>query len=125
MVKKMGNTFLGAFVGFMVIAALAYLFPGIGHILGGFIGGFIAGVVAKSMIKGAIAGFIAGSLGAILFAILAFFGTIFADGVNFGILEALFAGFKGLAVGLIVLILGAIGAIISAIAGFIGGALTK
>ena len=37
----MGSILLGAFAGFLVIIALALLFPGIGHVLGGFIGGAI------------------------------------------------------------------------------------
>jgi hypothetical protein len=43
----MGNTLLGAFVGFVVILALAWLFPGIGHVLGGLIGGFIGGLLTR------------------------------------------------------------------------------
>ena len=120
----MGNTLLGAFAGFIVIIALSCLFPGIGHVLGGLIGGFVAGVTAQGIIRGAFAGFMAGVAGGIIFTILAFFGTVFAA-ADFGFFEILFAGIKGLAFSIIVLILSLLGAIIAAIAGFIGGALTR
>ena len=43
----MGSIWLGAFVGFLVVLVLGFLFPGIGHLLGGFIGGIVAGLIAK------------------------------------------------------------------------------
>lgn len=120
----MGNTLLGAFVGFIVIIALACLFPGIGHLVGGLIGGFVAGLIARGIIRGSIAGFIAGVAGGIIFTILAFFGTVFAA-ADFGFFEILFAGLKGLAFSIIVLILSLAGAVVAAIAGFVGGVLTR
>jgi len=84
----MGSTLLGAFVGFIVIIALAFLFPGIGHIVGGFIGGFVAGLIARGMLKGALAGFLSAVAGGIILAVLAFLGAIF-EGGNFGFLGAL------------------------------------
>jgi hypothetical protein len=43
----MGSIWLGAFVGFLITLVLGWLFPGIGHLIGGFIGGLAAGVIAR------------------------------------------------------------------------------
>ena len=62
----MGSIWLGAFVGFLVILVLAFLFPGIGHLVGGFIGGLVAGLVARGVGRGLVAGFLAGIFGGII-----------------------------------------------------------
>ncbi len=67
----MGSIWLGAFVGFLVMVVLAFLFPGIGSLIGLFIGGLVAGLVARGIFKGLIAGFLAGIFGGIIIAILA------------------------------------------------------
>jgi hypothetical protein len=121
----LGSTLFGAFVGFVVILALAWLFPGIGHILGGLIGGFVAGLVAHSMIKGPIAGFLAAISAGIVLAVLAFLGAVYVNGVNFEIFGVFFGGLSGLGTSIVTLILGGIEGILAAIGGFIGGLLTR
>lgn len=126
MVKNgLGNTLAGAFVGFVIILALAWLFPGIGHIAGGLIGGFVAGLIARGMIKGTIAGFIAAIGAGIVLAILAFLGAVYANGVNFEVFGVFFGGLSGLGTSIVALILSGIEGIIAAIGGFIGGILTR
>lgn len=95
-----------------------------GHIFGGFIGGLIAGLIARGIIGGAIAGFLAGVLSAITLSILAFLGFTVYGGIR-RVLGLLFGGLAGLALDIIVLILGAFGSMISAVGGLIGGAATR
>ncbi len=121
----LGKTLFGAFVGFVVILALAWLFPGIGHIAGGLIGGFIAGLITRSMIKGPIAGFLAAIGAGIVLAVLAFLGAVYANGINLEIFGVFFGGLSGLGTSIVALILGGIEGIVAAIGGFIGGLLSR
>lgn len=116
---------LGALVGFIITVALGIIYPGLGYILGAFVGGIIAGVIARGIIGGAIAGFIAGVFSAIALAILAFLGFVAYGGLTHGFLGVLFGGLAGLALGIIVLIIGVFATVLSAIGGFIGGAVTR
>ena len=121
----LGSIGLGAFVGFIITVVLGIIFPGVGHIFGGFIGGLIAGLIARGIIGGAIAGFLAGVFSAIVLAILAFLGFVFFGGITYGFLGALFGGISRFSTGIIVLILGVLATVVSAIGGLIGGAVTR
>ena len=50
--KNLGSIWLGAFVGFLLTVVIAFLFPGIGHLVGGFIGGLVAGLIARGAGRG-------------------------------------------------------------------------
>ena len=86
----MGSIWLGAFVGFLVVLVLGFLFPGIGHTGGSFISGIVAGLIMKSAGRGLIAGFLAGIFGGIIIAILAIVGLAIVGGVATGFAGALF-----------------------------------
>ena len=51
-----GDLRLGAFVGFLIIAALGWFLPIFAHLIGGFFAGLIA---RGNMGRGALAGFLA------------------------------------------------------------------
>lgn len=72
-----------------------------------------------------MAGLLSGIFSSIALAILAFLGFIAAGGLTHGFLGVLFGGLAGLALGIIILILGVLVSVISAIGGFIGGAVTR
>ena len=73
---------------------------------GGFFGGIIAGLIARGILGGAMAGFSQGIVSAIVLAILAFLGFIVVETVRHGVLGVLFGGLAGLALGIIVLVVG-------------------
>jgi len=54
------SLWLGAFIGFLVIAVIGGPFPIVGHLIGGLIAGLVAG---GGMSRGALSGFLAGIFG--------------------------------------------------------------
>jgi hypothetical protein len=68
MPNRSGSVLGGAFIGFVIIVALRFAFPGMEILFGDLIGGFIAGPVAGGarMVRGAIAGILAGIFGGIV-----------------------------------------------------------
>jgi hypothetical protein len=110
---KMGNLWLGAFVGFLVTVLLGWIIPGLGLLAGHLIGGLVAGVIARGGIgRGALAGFLAGIFGGIILAVIA----IIATGTIGGILGGLFGGILGVLTGVV---LGIIAIIVSIVGGII------
>jgi len=112
-----GNFWLGAFVGFLVIAALGWVLPIIAHLLGGFLAGLIA---RGNMGRGALAGLLAGAFGSVISFILiisgmtALWGFLFAP-LGIGLSEGL-----GLAIRIVAIFLSIFGIVVAAAGGLVG-----
>jgi hypothetical protein len=112
-----GNFWLGAFVGFLVIAALGWILPIIAHLLGGFLAGLIA---RGNMGRGALAGLLAGVFGGVISLMLlisgmtALWGFLFAP-LGIGLSEAL-----GLAIRIVAIFLSVFGIVVAAAGGLVG-----
>jgi hypothetical protein len=112
-----GNFWLGAFVGFLIIAALGWILPIIAHLIGGFFAGMIA---RGNMGRGALAGLLAGTFGGVISLVLlisgmtALWGFLFAP-LGIGLSEAL-----GLAMRIVAIFLSIFGIVVAAAGGLVG-----
>jgi hypothetical protein len=112
-----GNFWLGAFVGFLIIAALGWVLPIIAHLIGGFLAGLIA---RGNMGRGALAGLLAGAFGSVISFILiisgmtALWGFLFAP-LGIGLSEGL-----GLAIRIVAIFLSIFGIVVAAAGGLVG-----
>ena len=104
-----------------VFGVFAFALPGIGHAAAGLAGGFVAGWMAGGGLwRGAWHGLLAGAIGGIVVAII-----IVLFGLVLGATGLVPAGFLGLGIGLIALVVFLLLAIDSAIAGAVGGWLVE
>jgi len=112
-----GNFWLGAFVGFLIIASLGWVLPIIAHLIGGFLAGLIA---RGNMGRGALAGLLAGAFGSVISFILlisgmtALWGFLFAP-LGIGLSEGL-----GLAMRIVATFLSIFGIVVAAAGGLVG-----
>jgi hypothetical protein len=112
-----GNFWLGAFVGFAVIAGLGWVLPIIAHLIGGFVAGLIA---RGNMGRGALAGLLAGAFGGVITLILliagltSLWGFLFAP-LGIGLSEGL-----GLAIRIVAIFLSIVGIAVAAAGGLVG-----
>ena len=116
---------LAVITGFVVgllISAIGLVLPPFGQIGGGLIGGFVAGYLSgPGLGRGAWHGLLAGSLGGLIIAIFVAIGSTLL-GLT-GVVDPIGALFGGAGVVTVVLILGFLLALDSALGGAIGGAL--
>jgi len=116
---------LAVITGFVVgllISAIGLVLPPFGQIGGGLIGGFVAGYLSgPGLGRGAWHGLLAGSLGGLIIAIFVAIGSTLL-GLT-GVVDPVGALFGGAGVVTVVLILGFLLALDSALGGAIGGAL--
>jgi hypothetical protein len=112
-----GNFWLGAFVGFLIIAALGWVLPIIAHLIGGFFAGMIA---RGNMGRGVLAGLLAGAFGGVISLILlisgmtVLWGFLFAP-LGIGLSEAL-----GIAIRIVAILLSIFGIMVAAAGGLVG-----
>jgi len=112
-----GNFWLGAFVGFLVIATLGWVLPIIAHLLGGFLAGLIA---RGNMGRGALAGLLAGAFGGVIDAMLLIAGLTSLWGFFFGPLGIALSQGLGLAIRIVAILLSIFGIMVAAAGGLVG-----
>jgi len=109
-----GSFWLGAGIGFIIMALLSGVLP----VLGPLIGGFVAGLIAKGGLwNGAKAGFAAGLFGAFVVIIIGLIAGTLLAGI-FGFLVAL-------GIGVILIVTTLYFAVLGFIGGVVGGLISK
>jgi len=115
---ELGSLFLGAFVGFLIIAFAGAVLPIIAHLIGGFFAGLIA---RRGMAKGALAGLIAGVLGGFIATILLISGLMSLSGLLGKLIEGFMTEALGVAIRIVAILLNVFGAVVAVAGGLLGG----